>query len=231
MLAFDAEHERWNGLPLSAKTPIGPSEIEHRTGRSTYRTLVSEHLATVGDLTTLYALVLVHSCALTEAHAWARLQARVMEDATLEQRLATHLGYGAKPRPFDEMVGSLMHVSGVEAWAGYILTEVGESWNHIFGGKALVVEAFTVRNAIAHGQTTATQSMANRVTNVGGTLPWAPGDEIALDFDRVQRYRRSLLELCRVISVKKVRKPKAPKVRPRKARKTRRERLRLKAGL
>ncbi len=231
MLAFDGERERWRSLPLSPATPIGASEIQHRNGQSTYTIQVSEHLATLDDLSTLYALVLVHSCALTEAHAVERLTARRSEDAAFERRLATHLDKGTNPPSFDDMVSSLIRTSGVEAWGEYILSEVGEFWDNVIGGKASLVEAFTVRNASAHGQTKVTPAMANRVANVGGTLPWAVGDEIVLDFDRVQAYRQCLLGFCRVISVKKPKKPRAPKTRKREPRITRRERLRQKAGV
>lgn len=209
LLAFDAEIDRWEGLPLDQGTPLIRSVVRHAVGPSVYRANADVHLETLRSRHLFLALILLHSCALTEAHAAHCIAAARAADPEFEKRLAARVK-SKTAQSFDELVDLLLARGGIEAWGEFLLSEGDYVWADVLGGRKKLVEAFTLRNAIAHGQTAVTSTMLKRVDESTVELGWAEGKEFVLDFRQVHAYRRCLLSFWRLIE-----RPRNPLRRPR----------------
>lgn len=101
---------------------------------------------------------------------------------------------------------------GVGQWGSKLLAARNQAWTKVLGGELSLIEASTLRNAIAHGQKTYSQKMTNRIIDANGTPSWVVGDTIVIDFDRCEEIRASLKSYARLIEAKpKISKPKATK--------------------
>jgi hypothetical protein len=138
-----------------------------QSGDRTYQVSVGQHRSAIADEQLLGASVLLYSYALAEA---------AVEEV---------LGSGATEK------------GGIENWSEDLLKKAGNSWNSVEGGKAGVVETAIVRNAIAHGATSYTQSDVNRILQVGGAPAWKAMDSLRLDYDSILEYRKCLKSLLR----------------------------------
>lgn len=94
---------------MSITSPTGAQGI--------YKVSLDQHIAAVDDEEVLFASVLIHSYALTEAAACDRLG--------LDSRSA----------------------GGIEKWAAELLLANGRSWADVFDGEAGAVEVAVIRNA------------------------------------------------------------------------------------
>jgi hypothetical protein len=141
--------------------------VRIKNGDRTYQASVAQHRRAVADEQLLGASVLLYSYALAESAA---------EDL---------LGPGANVS------------SGIEKWGDALLKKAGNSWVNVEGGKAGVVETAIVRNAIAHGDTSYTESNVNRILQAGGAPTWKAMDPLRLDYDSILKYRKCLKSLLR----------------------------------
>jgi hypothetical protein len=183
-IAFRYEVDRWAAL---APEQLDTSEIligMDDQGRR-YRVALQEHLGALRDEHTLGSIVLLHSNGLME---------RLVRVALQRLDGAGHLR--ALPRwhspHTDEGGRAFLSSGGVEAWARDLVQLLGYDWTKVLDGLAGLVEVSIVRNAIAHGSNTVTDSMENRALQAGAALPWLKNDRIVLTLVRVERYRSRL---------------------------------------
>lgn len=150
-----------------------PDEIKVHVNdeKSYYAVTLEQHCQAVNDDWLLFGLVLVASYALAEAAA------------------AEKLG-----------VANMADVGGVEAWGKSLLDRAGSKWSDVKDGKKGAVEVAVVRNAIAHGDRTYSQSAVNRLT-IAGVASVKVGDPIVLTHPVLKDYRARLKSLLRAGTV------------------------------
>src|SRR6476620_2235167 len=102
-LAFVRERNLWTSLELARLDEV---RLSADTGRSLYKVPLAQHLAAVEDEDTLFASVLIHSYALAESAAAARLD--------IDSR----------------------DCGGIEDWGTRLLVANGRTWDSIDGGVA-----------------------------------------------------------------------------------------------
>ncbi|GAA5017988.1 hypothetical protein GCM10023258_04520 [Terrabacter aeriphilus] len=117
-VAFARERNLWHSLELADPQIV---QITTTTGVRRYQVALASHLAAVDDEVTLYASVLIHTYALTEAAATSKLG--------IDSRAA----------------------GGIETWGKLLLDANGRDWTGVFEGEGGAVEVAVVRNAFAHG--------------------------------------------------------------------------------
>lgn len=117
-LAFERERTMWVSLGIDEPQHV---RIAAQGPHGSYNVALNQHIDAVDDAEMLHAAVLVHSYALAESAAAARL-------ATDQRSLA-----------------------GIEDWGGRLLRSTGRDWTDVKGGLAGAVEVAVVRNAFAHG--------------------------------------------------------------------------------
>lgn len=117
-LAFARERDLWTSAEFEDREEV---RLVSATGGGSYTVSLEQHVEAVNDEQTLYASVLIHSYAISEAGAARKL--------------------GADSRTF----------GGIEDWGGSLLKANGRSWDLVTGGLAGLVEVAIVRNAFAHG--------------------------------------------------------------------------------
>lgn len=88
----------------------------------------------------------------------------------------------------------------VEQWVPQALALNYQGFGKAYGGAAGVVEASTVRNAVAHGQSRWTQRMINRVSQAGGPNH-KRGEPLDLSDLALERYRSSVRSVMRLIGL------------------------------
>ncbi|CAM2161452.1 RiboL-PSP-HEPN domain-containing protein [Paraburkholderia sacchari] len=186
---FEAQASAWSALPLAS-----PATAELRIGDDDFKfeSKGNRYAAVLADRHMLSTVVLLHSHGLMQtsmSEAYDEL-ARISHANTPLRTL-----YIANP----EHITNLMKNGGVESWGTQILQDLGRSWTQVEGGKAGMVEAAVIRNALAHGQQYVSQTMVNRVTQSGGTLPWGVGNPIVLDVALTKEYRHRFRSLMRVV--------------------------------
>jgi hypothetical protein len=137
-LAFARERRLWHSLELKDRETVSITSPSGESG--TYKVTLDQHIAAVDDEEVLFAAVLIHSYALTEAAVCDRLG--------LDSRSA----------------------GGIEKWAADLLAANGRSWADVFDGEAGAVEVAVIRNAFAHGSRLVDSAGEARLRKVGSTL-------------------------------------------------------------
>ena len=133
-LAFDRERVLWSSLGIDE---LGDVRIAEPPGTGAPDVALPEHLAAVQDYETLFASVLVHSYALAESAAAARL--------AVDQRSC----------------------AGIEDWGTRLLTANDRGWKDVRGGLGGAVEVAVVRNAFAHGSRRLDEHAVARLRTAG----------------------------------------------------------------
>jgi len=117
-LAFARERTLWESLEIAEGQQV---ELSAPVGQGEYRVWLHAHMAAIDDEGMLFQSVLIHSYALLEASALARL--------------------GLEPDQH----------GGIEDWGTKLLGTTGQPWTNVTGGLRGAVEVAVVRNAFAHG--------------------------------------------------------------------------------
>ncbi|MGA4238568.1 hypothetical protein ACI2TX_17380 [Ralstonia nicotianae] len=186
---YASQANAWNCLPLAdshgAQLRIGSGDFKFESTGDRYATVL-------GDRHMLSTVVLIHSYGLLQVamfEAYEELSKIAHANTPLRSSFIAD----------NKLIETLMSDGGIETWGDRILNDLGRSWNDVEGGKAGIVEAATIRNAVAHGQRTVSQKMENRVMRVGGTLPWKVGNTIRLDIACTKEYRHRFRSFMRVV--------------------------------
>lgn len=85
---------------------------------------------------------------------------------------------------------------GVETWGTRGLTVGGRQWADAMGGEAGAVDVYVHRNAVAHGSTTWTTTMSDRLKRAGGVPP-ALGTPVTVA-SQLETFRARLRSLMRL---------------------------------
>jgi hypothetical protein len=133
-LAFARERNLWTSLGIDEPEQV---RISAPPDEGHYNVTVPQHIDAVDDTETLHGAVLVHSYALAESAAAARL--------------------AIEPRSF----------GGIEDWGARVLRTNGRDWSDVKGGLAGAVEVAVVRNAFAHGSRAIDASAQSRLLAAG----------------------------------------------------------------
>lgn len=144
--------------------------ITTQNGASNFKVTANEHIETLRDEDLLYFIILTYSYSLCECYA--RVKLGLGEIARLN--------------------------GGIEAWGSTLLSQTGNTWADVLGGRAGLIEVAVVRNFIAHGSRLVGQSTIDRFQTVGEPCPWQLGDAVALSYTNVEEYRSRLKSLMRM---------------------------------
>ena len=85
--------------------------------------------------------------------------------------------------------------SGIESWGATLLKGNGAKWESVKGGLGGAVEVAVVRNAIAHGSRTVSESAAERLRKAGAKPERKAGDRISLSYQHLRGWRNRLESL------------------------------------
>jgi hypothetical protein len=173
---------------------ISEKKVGLKFGDSEFEVLESEYVSTLESSHLFCGMVLQAYCGLIEEHA--RDVLRELEKIGVDVSSLID----AKHPTFEEKIDHFPPPNGIEDWGTKILTLVDRSWDDVGPGRAKVVEAIVVRNALAHGTPEVTRRMLNRLENIGGSLPGQEGATIRLTCDSVKDYRDQLRSFARVLS-------------------------------
>lgn len=184
-----SQQEQWRALPIPDKHAV---KIVRQDGPYKFETDGATYEAILSDRHVLVSLVLLNSYALVES-AVRQVYGLLEPDMSVSTPLLR------KIRAHTTSIGDVMKNGGIESWGTQVLTDLGRNWSYVETQKAGLVEVAIARNAIAHGEADVTQSMVNRATGSGATLPWAAGTSIRIDIARVKEYRHRLRSFARVI--------------------------------
>ena len=184
-----SQAEQWRSLPIANKDKV---DIIRSTGPYSFQTTGLTYEKILDDRHVLSSVVLLNSYALVEEHV-RKLYSALEMDPKANTSLLVQFRSGANS------INGVLASGGIEAWATKILDDLSRTWTDVESGRAGIVEAATVRNGIAHGESEVTQPMINRVSAVGGTLPWGLGFPIKLNIALLKEYRHRLRSFSRVI--------------------------------
>jgi hypothetical protein len=173
------EERRSNAFPVVDRPRIQLAGAPFNRG---FKLKLSEYDTTLADRSILSSMALVFSWALFETHCLSILFEVKAKGLFADWK--------------DEYLNS------IEQWGPLLLTAQKTSWADVLGGEAAIVEAATLRNAIAHGQTVVSQTMFNRLTSKGMVTSWKVGDPVAIDFQRCEAIRASLKSYARLVEAK-----------------------------
>lgn len=150
-----------------------PDEIKVHVNddNSYYAVTLEQHCQAVNDEWLLFGLVLVASYALAESAASEKLGLTNIADA-----------------------------GGVENWGQRLLDGSGSKWSDVKDGKKGAVEVAVIRNLIAHGDRTYSQTAVNRLSAAGVTNIEV-GDPLVLTHTALKDYRARLKSLLRTGSI------------------------------
>ena len=150
-----------------------PEEIKVHVNddKSYYAVTLEQHCQAVNDDWLLFGLVLVASYALAESAASEKLGLTNMTD-----------------------------VGGVETWGQRLLDGAGSKWSDVKDGKKGAVEVAVVRNVIAHGDRTYSQTAVNRLSSAG-IANIKVGDPVVLTHAVLKDHRARLKSLLRAGSI------------------------------
>jgi len=137
-LAFAREHNLWTSLELRSADAV---KVSAAADHGTHKVSLKGHLDAVRDKETPLASVLIHSYALAENAAAARL------------------------------CGDARDFGGIEDWGTRLLATTGSTWDSLEEGLAGAVEVAVFRNAYAHGSRRVDASAASRLQDVGRRDP------------------------------------------------------------
>jgi len=187
-IAFETELRRWNDPFLAGGDKLSV-RISDCGGE--YETSFDNHLVALRDVSQYCGLILVKSWALLEGHA------KLVAHLDLQGRLADLFDRGQ----VEDLAAADDHIlaGGVEAWGSDLLRRVGQDWDKVFEGQAGLVEVSLVRNAVAHGRRHATEALIQSARARSAEFPYATGEEIVLDFDRLHNYRGRIRSFCRIV--------------------------------
>lgn len=149
------------------------AKVRVLNGDAKYQVSLAQHREAVSDSWLLHASVLVCYYALAEAAAGDKLG-----------------------------VDDVACLGGIEVWGQRLLDAVKADWNQVKAGKAGAVEVAVVRNTIAHGERSYSQSALNRLHSAGGVSTANVNDPVVLDYATLHEYRSRLKSLLRVAQVR-----------------------------
>ncbi len=147
------------------------AKIRSLQGNTEYQVTLDGHRFAISDEPLMHGMVLLYSYALAESGAAMKLG-----------KTTADLGV-------------------IESWSDQLVTQSGNDWNQVLGGKQGIVEVAVYRNAIGHGCSTFEDHHFNRVDNAGGPgspPSWHVGDTISLDYETLKAFRSRLKSLLRV---------------------------------
>lgn len=131
-IAFARETAAWEAVEDPATV-----RIVSPAPQASYKVDLAQHVGAIADGEILHASVLIHSYALAESAAAARLGLDVRG------------------------------LAGIEDWGARLLRAAGADWSDVKGGLAGAVEVAVVRNAFAHGTRTIDASAHARLFAAG----------------------------------------------------------------
>jgi hypothetical protein len=179
----------WQGLPVKDRDQV---TIQRTLGQSRFACPGNQFLPMLQDRHTISSLLVLSSYALIEGHIEEVLDYMVTAGVVGIQIVDD-------VRAGTQTAKTFIASGGIETWGTSLLLQLGRDWGNVHDGCGGIVEVAIVRNALAHGARTVTQSMINRVQQNGGALPWAIGAPIRLDLSLVRTYRDRLRSFARVI--------------------------------
>lgn len=187
--SLESSAAAWRSLPVKNRDQV---TLVRTNGASKFSCSGDRFLPTLESRHTVCTLLILSSYALIEGHV----------EEVLTHAAASSLATSPLVNDFRNGVitaKGFCSNGGIETWGTTLLSAFGRDWNNVHDGKAGAVEVAVVRNALAHGVKCVSASMVNRVTAVGGSLPWVVGDRIALDMTLTGLYRNRLRSFARVI--------------------------------
>jgi hypothetical protein len=184
-----SQQEQWKALPIVDKDN---AKILRKDGPYKFETDGRTYEAILKDRHVLSSVVLLNSYALVETLV-RQVYDLLKPDTTVCSPLLTDIRAGTTS------ISTVLKSGGMEVWGTRLLTDLGRDWSYVETGLAGLIEVAIVRNGIAHGEATVTQTMANRAASNGTTLPWPIGAPSTLDIARLKEYRHRLRSFARVI--------------------------------
>ncbi len=175
---------------------VGKSEekVGFKSGQSNFEVTRSEFVSTLKSPHLFCGMVLQAYCGLIEEHA--RDVLRELHRIGIDVSLLLD----PKNSTFEDKIDHFPPANGIEDWGSRLLEILNRSWGDVSPGRAKIVEAIVVRNALAHGTPDVTRRMINRLKSVGGDIPWKEGAKIELNYESVKDYRDHLRSFARVLS-------------------------------
>lgn len=164
-------------FPVKNRSEIQLSGVPFNNG---FELKLSEFDDVLADREVGSAMVLVSSWALFESHCLEILDELRAQDPNFQWS-------GEYP-------------GAVEVWAPRLLALRYRAWGEVLGGKESIIEAATLRNALAHGETVISETMMNRLNNSDGE--WSQGLSINITFNKCEALRASLKSYARIVEGK-----------------------------
>jgi hypothetical protein len=197
-IAIQTEVEKWNGL--SPEQRKEKKVVLNKNNGRQYSLSIQEHIDILLDEGLFSAMILQYSCGAIEDHGRTRLTDLVNSGKVTLNSLQPHKHHKNSHKSSNEVITDYIKRVQIEVWGDVIINAYGLSWSYIEGNKRGITEVFTIRNAIAHGESTINQTMINRANEAGGTCAWSIGDPVMINFDFLQEYRARLKSFARIIN-------------------------------
>ncbi len=163
-IALTREHRLWSSLEIADEKT---AKLRTQLGTAEYEIGLAQHRNALSDEDILCSMALLHSYAIAESAAAAKL-GKDTED-----------------------------IGQIETWGQRILERVSREWDDVMDGKAGIVEVTVYRNAIAHGARVFEERHVNRMKNVPHSPAWKQGDPITVTYDLLKTFRARLKSLVR----------------------------------
>lgn len=181
-MALDAYKSYFEAFPVMNSDAI---KIRDPSGSSKFSCSYTNFLTTLKDNEQLYRVLLPSYIALLEEHGRNLIE----EMITRKNVPPSVFGRRSSTATAAQIAEAYIRKTNVETWGNTILVTCGRNWSYVNPGLNVLVEAFVVRNLIAHGLLKYNQSAINRIAGLGaGPLRVTVGQGIALNKVRFQEY-------------------------------------------
>lgn len=183
-------------LPITDK---GGATIKDPSGDSKFQCSFDDFLMTLKDEEQIYKVILPSYVALLEEHARNLIEELIVKKgvpASTFNNTATPKGVTQPP---DQIAESYILTTPVEVWGKIILKTGSRDWSDFDGGLLILVEAFVVRNLIAHGLNSFNDTAFNRLNNVSPPRV-TTGQKVTLNKVIFQEYLATMRAFARCLA-------------------------------
>ncbi|MBI1318940.1 MAG: hypothetical protein GC168_08325 [Candidatus Hydrogenedens sp.] len=185
-------------LPI---TNTSAAIIKDTSGTSKFQCSFDDFLATLKDEEQIYRVMLPAYFGLLEEHARNLIEELIIKK-NISASIFNNTGNTKNAiQTADQVAESYIRNTSIEVWGKTILKTGGRDWADVDGGILVLVEAFVVRNLIAHGLNNFNDMAINRLSGLNaGTLRVTTGQQIRLNKPVFQEYLVTIRAFARAIA-------------------------------